>query len=512
MRVAIYSRKSIETDKGSSIKNQIEMCKEYFQRREDNVVFEVFEDEGFTGANTNRPSFQSMMHKAKNKDFDIVAVYRMDRVSRNVLDFLNFHDTLKKLDIKFVSITESFDTSTSMGQMMLLMISGFAQMERENIAQRVKDNMRELAKSGKWTGGTLPFGYITERIKENNKQATYLKADESKKSLVESIFTYYLKTQSMHQVQKWLYTNDIKWNLSTIKYILTSPVYVKANENVINYLKNFGEVFGNCDILHGLISYNRRPYTNGKHRWNDKSMFYSISRHEGIIDPSTWLEVQSIQNKNKTTPRPKQSQVSYLTGVFKCTKCGSPMTISYNHKNKDGSITYVYLCTGRKAYGSEYCNCKQIKQSLYDEEFMEQLSSYANLSFEEFVKVTKNKVVPIKRNNSNSIKKKIISNELKINNLTDKLSELSNAAAKPLMKKLEALTNENEELKKQLFLILQEETNSSQVSIKFVYNRINDFLKIFNTLSVPEKREWISSFIETIHYDSDTLYSKITFL
>lgn len=512
MRVAIYSRKSIETDKGSSIKNQIEMCKEYFERREDNVVFEIFEDEGFTGANTNRPSFQLMMHKANNKEFDIVAVYRLDRVSRNVLDFLNFHDTLKKLDIKFVSITESFDTSTSMGQMMLLMISGFAQMERENIAQRVKDNMRELAKNGKWTGGTLPFGYTTERIKENNKQATYLKANESKKEVIESIFNYYLKTQSMHQVQKWLYTNDIKWNLSTIKNILTSPVYVKANENVINYLKNFGEVFGNYDNIHGLISYNRRPYTNGKHRWNDKSMFFSVSKHEGIIDPLTWLAVQNVQNKNKTTPRPKQSQVSYLTRVLKCAKCGSSMTISYNHKNKDGSITYVYLCTGRKTYGNEYCNCRQIKQSLYDEKFLEQLTSYANLPFKEFVKVAKNKVIPIKKNNPNYIKKKIASNEFKIANLTDKLSELSNAAGKPLMKKLEILTNENEELKKQLFLMQQEETNNSEISVEFIYNRIKDFLNVFNNLSVSEKREWISSFIETICYDSDTMNSKITFL
>ncbi len=510
MRVAVYSRKSIETDKGDSIKNQIKMCKEYFSRREENVVFEIFEDEGFSGANTNRPSFQLMMKQLNN--FDAIAVYRLDRISRNVLDFLNTFEDLKKHNVKFISITENFDTESPMGKMMLLMLSGFAQMERENIAQRVKDNMRELAKSGKWTGGTVPFGFTTERVEEGTKKATYLKNDDSKNELVKNIFGYYIETQSMHQVQKWLYNNGIKWCLSTVKNILTSPIYVKVNNDIVEYLKNFGEVFGNSDNIHGIITYNRRPYTNGKHRWNDKSMFYSISKHKGIIEPSTWLKVQTIQSKSRIAPRPKESQVSYLTGVLKCAKCGAPMTISYNHKNKDGSITYVYLCTGRKSYGTEHCDCKQIKQNIYDEKFLEQLSAYANLTLEEFAKAVSSKIIPIKKSNSNLIKKEITSNGIKINNLADKLSELSNAAAVPLMKKLEMLTTGNEKLKKQLFLIQQEEMSTTSVSIEFVYNRINDFLINYDQLNINEKREWVSSFIENISYDSDTMNSKVKFL
>ncbi|WP_051115658.1 recombinase family protein [Clostridium pasteurianum] len=274
MRVAIYSRKSVETDKGDSIKNQIKMCKEYFNLRNDKVSFEVFEDEGFTGANINRPSFKLMMKQLN--DFDVVAVYRIDRISRNVLDFLNTFEEFKKYNVKFISITENFDTESPMGKMMLLMLSGFAQMERENIAQRVKDNMRELAKSGKWTGGTIPFGYITQRVEENNKKATYLKLDESRLQLIKEIFGKYIESESMRNVQKWLYFNGIKWSLSTIKNILTSPVYAKVNKNVVEYLKNFGDVFGTCDNIHGILSYNRRPYSNGKHRWNDKSMFFIL--------------------------------------------------------------------------------------------------------------------------------------------------------------------------------------------------------------------------------------------
>lgn len=510
MRVAIYSRKSIETDKGDSIKNQIQMCKEYFSRREENVVFEIFEDEGFSGANTNRPSFQLMMKQLNS--FDVIAVYRLDRISRNVLDFLNTFEDLKKYNVKFISITENFDTESPMGKMMLLMLSGFAQMERENIAQRVKDNMRELAKSGKWTGGTVPFGYTTERVEEGTKKSTYLKNDDSKNELIKNIFGYYIETQSMHQVQKWLYTNGFKWCLSTVKNILTSPVYVKVNNAIVEYLKNFGEVFGNSDSIHGIITYNRRPYTNGKHRWNDKSMFYSISKHNGIIDPSVWLKVQTIQNKSRIAPRPKESQVSYLTGVLKCAKCGSPMTVSYNHKKKDGSISYVYLCTGRKSFGSDFCNTSQVKQSIYDNKFLQQLSSFSNLTFEEFKNLVGKNDAPNNQVEVKSLEKKIKSNKLKIDNLIDKLSELSNAVGVSLMKKVNVISDENEELKINLLHIKQAELSNSNVTLEFVYEQLKNFVFIFDNLDMHQKREFIKSFLSEVRYNSDTMVSEIDFL
>lgn len=512
MKVAIYSRKSIETDKGDSINNQIKECKDYFLRRDKTVEFQEFKDEGFSGGNTNRPDFKNMMQHIKNNEFDVVAVYKLDRIARNIIDFVDTYAIFEKMNVKLISITEGFDFSTPMGRIVMMILASFAEMERTNISQRVKDNMRELAKAGKWTGGTVPFGYIAERIEENEKKATYLRLDDSKIELINNIFNYYSQTESMHQVQKWLYSNDIKWNLSTVKNILTSPVYVKANKTVIEYLKNYGEVFGIPDNLHGILSYNRRPYTNGKHRWNDKSMFYALSRHKGVIDATNWLKIQSLQDKNKINPRPKNSQVSYLTGTLKCAKCGSPMTVSYNHKNKDGSITYVYVCTGRKSFGSDFCNASQIKQSIYDSKFIKQLASFAQLPLDEFSKIVNKKVIPIKKDNSTSLKKKISSNEVKINNLTDKLSELSNAAAVPLIKKLESLTNENENLKKQLFLIQQEELNTKTLPVEFLHNRINDFLNIFNDLTIDEKREWIHSFIDTISFNSDTMHSNVKFL
>ena len=138
MKIAIYTRKSVAVERSESIQTQIEMCKKYFKGKNE---FEIFEDEGFSGGNTNRPSFKKMMSLVKLGKFDAVAVYKVDRIARNIVDFFKIFDELEKYNVKLISITEGFDPSTPSGKMMMVMLAGFADMERENIRQRVKDNI-----------------------------------------------------------------------------------------------------------------------------------------------------------------------------------------------------------------------------------------------------------------------------------------------------------------------------------------------------------------------------------
>ena len=164
---AIYSRKSKFTGKGESIENQIELCKnqlinKYGKDIENRIL--IYQDEGFTGYNTNRPEFQKMMKDIKEKKIKVVIVYRLDRISRNVSDFCNLKDELAKYDVDFMSVTENFDTSTPMGIAMLMISSVYAQLERDTIAERIRDNMYELAKTGRWLGGTTPLGYKSKKI------------------------------------------------------------------------------------------------------------------------------------------------------------------------------------------------------------------------------------------------------------------------------------------------------------------------------------------------------------
>ena len=163
--IAIYSRKSRFTGKGESVGNQVELCRSYIRSAygdscADSAV--VYEDEGFSGGNLNRPGFKQMMKAARQRQFRAVVVYRLDRISRNISDFSGLIEELNRLGIDFVSIRESFDTSSPMGRAMMYIASVFSQLERETIAERIRDNMHELAKTGRWLGGTTPTGYTSE--------------------------------------------------------------------------------------------------------------------------------------------------------------------------------------------------------------------------------------------------------------------------------------------------------------------------------------------------------------
>ena len=145
--IAIYSRKSKFTGKGESIGNQAELCKEYVrnmfgQEYGDRCV--VFEDEGFSGGNLKRPAFQQMMEAVRKRKFSAIVVYRLDRISRNINDFAGLIDELGKLEVSFISIREQFDTSMPMGRAMMYIISVFSQLERETIAERIRDNIQGM--------------------------------------------------------------------------------------------------------------------------------------------------------------------------------------------------------------------------------------------------------------------------------------------------------------------------------------------------------------------------------
>ena len=153
--VAIYSRKSKFTGKGESIENQIEMCRQYIKMHYPEIAddkIETYEDEGYSGKSIQRPQFKKMMEDCHKHKIKMIVCYRFDRVSRNIKDFAELIQELEQLKISFVSIKENFDTTSPMGRAMMFISSVFSQLERETIAERIRDNMHELAKSGRWLG------------------------------------------------------------------------------------------------------------------------------------------------------------------------------------------------------------------------------------------------------------------------------------------------------------------------------------------------------------------------
>jgi len=361
MRIAIYSRKSVETDTGESIKNQINLCKEYFNRQYDNCTFEVFQDEGFSGGNINRPSFQRMMELAKIKQFDIIAVYKIDRIARNIVDFVNTFDSLEKQGVRLVSITEGFDPSTPIGKMMMLLLASFAEMERMNIAQRIKDNMKELAKIGRWSGGTPPTGYTTVKVVEDGKKVTYLKLIEEESNNIKEMFEKYVAGQSTYQIEKDFESKGLNYPNKTIQNILNNPTYLRATEGSIKVLERQGYlVYGspnNC----GFLPYNRRPRNkNGLKETHSKNKFVGVSKHEAIIDLPLWIKVQEILKSNATDPKPRISEFTWLAGLVKC-KCGAGMYVHPGHTKKNGERNYYFRCSAKRYDSNIDCDNKFLR-------------------------------------------------------------------------------------------------------------------------------------------------------
>ena len=197
----------------------------------------------------NRPGFKNMMDAARKKRFQALIVYRLDRISRNISDFAGLIEELTRLDIDFVSIKEQFDTGTPMGRAMMYIASVFSQLERETIAERIRDNMHELAKTGRWLGGTTPTGYASETVESvspggKTKRACRLRLIPEEADKVRLIYSLYLELDSLAGTEARLMQlgiqtkNGRSFTRFSIRGILQNPVYLTADLEAYEYPKS----------------------------------------------------------------------------------------------------------------------------------------------------------------------------------------------------------------------------------------------------------------------------------
>ena len=272
----VYARKSIHMDKSESIKNQILTCKNYItstypEVSEDEI--KVYTDDGFSGKDTNRPRYELMMQDIATTKNGYLVCYKLDRVSRSISDFSSLINDLSSKNVNFVSVKEQFDTSTICGRAMMYIFAVFAQIERETTAERVKDGMMMLAKTGRWLGGNIPAGFDVGR-KENveaggtNKKSSYLKPNENMRT-VKLIYEKYLECGSAHHISSQFFDEGIKtlngvnYSHISIREILRNPVYCTADAQSFEYFSQKGcknIFFEKKDFYkkRGLTAYNRR--------------------------------------------------------------------------------------------------------------------------------------------------------------------------------------------------------------------------------------------------------------
>lgn len=269
-RCAIYTRKStedrLERDY-NSLESQREVCQAYIrsQRHKGWVEWpDVFEDAAQSGGTLIRPALQRLMDAIERGHVDVIVIYKIDRLTRSLRDFVRLVDLFDRYGVAFVSITQSFDTSDSMGRLVQNVLLTFAQFEREMIADRIRDKVAGMKKRGKWTGGAPPFGYDVVDAK--------LVVNEAEAEMVRSVFRRFVELGSYVRLKRELKDQGLRTK---------------------RYVTRDGREVGGTPVLSGMI-YNMlssRFYV-GEVPHHGESF---PGEHEPIVDRALWAEAQALR-------------------------------------------------------------------------------------------------------------------------------------------------------------------------------------------------------------------------
>lgn len=528
--IAIYSRKSKFTGKGESIGNQIELCKEYIRAHYGDDALDhlvVYEDEGFSGGNLNRPDFKRMMAAAKERKFKAIIVYRLDRISRNISDFSSLIEELARLDIAFVSIKEQFDTGSPMGRAMMYIASVFSQLERETIAERIRDNMHELAKSGRWLGGTTPTGFESEgeekvAVDGKKKKTFKLKLVPQEAEIVRMIYDLFSETNSLTMTEAELMKRRIVtrngnyFTRFSIKAILQNPVYMIADQEAYDYLtEKEADLFSDraeFDGKHGIMAYNRTDQEKGKTtQYNPvNEWIVAVGKHPGLIPGKTWVRVQEAleQNKSKAFRRPKSNE-ALLTGLLYC-RCGNRMYPKLSkRRTADGDVIFTYVCKLKERSQKSLCNNRNANGNTMDLAVVEQVKRLNDHNAEFIDQMEKSRKfytgnrVQYEEQLA-ALQKDKAEVEKKIEGLVDSLIDLGDSTAKMrVAKRIEALTAESDGLESRIqeLTALTSQHAMSDMEFDVLRQLLSVFQQNIDDMPLEQKRAAIRTVVRKVIWD-----------
>ena len=458
--VAIYARQSVDKGEQSlSIGGQIEECK---KKLGNSANFEVYQDRGFTGANTNRPEFQKMMTDIKGGRIEKVIVWKLDRISRSLLDFAKIIEVFNTYNVSFDSVVDNFDTATPMGRAMLSIVMVFAQLERETIQLRILANYHQRAEKGFYLGGPAVFGLEKIPITVGGYRTSTYKLDAKQGETLLYMFNAYANSDMSlrklaHELnQKGVLPNSgTSWEAQKLSRLMHSPTYVQSDADVYQFYKAKGAIMlspaedfnGNGLYLYGKRPTNERKYTNVK----DHNVVVAL--HEGVVDSKTWLRVQYRLEENISFGTNHSGKTTWLSGLTKCGHCGYAMS-----GNRINGKVY-FRCSHRMNTGD--CNsCPAIHAELIENhvwgKILEKVDELRGASINQ-----KNKAdIRI-----NQLRLQLIKVEESIDNLVSAIAEGNSASVKAFSERIAKLDEERTAINEQLQKITVESTTINSDTI-----------------------------------------------
>jgi len=354
VRCAVYTRKSTDENLDldfNSLDAQREAGEAYIASQKGDgwvCLPDRYDDGGYTGGNMDRPALGRLLADVEAGKVDCVAVYKVDRISRSLMDFARMMEVFDRHSVAFVSVTQHFNTATSMGRLILNVLLSFAQFEREIISERTRDKIAAARRKGKWTGGPPVLGY--DRARDN--RGSRLEINKAEAERVRAIYRMYLEEGSLlpalrslkalgwktkrYETAKGAWRGGAEFDKSALQKLLTNVVYL-------------GKVTYKGDVYEG--------------------------EHEAIVDEDLFARVQGLlrRNRNSGGMHSRNKHGALLKGLVRCRTCGCAMS---HHFATRGNKRYrYYVCIRAQKNGWNACPAPSLPAKQLEDFVVEQIKT-----------------------------------------------------------------------------------------------------------------------------------------
>jgi len=483
IRCAIYTRKS--TDEGldqafNTLDAQREAGEAYVasQRHEGWMALpQHYDDGGYTGANMDRPALQRLLADVAAGVVNCVVVYKVDRLTRSLLDFARIVEVFDKHGVTFVSVTQQFNTTASIGRLTLNILLSFAQFEREMISERTRDKMRAARRKGKFVGGNLILGYNVA------PQGGSLVVNDAEAGRVRAIFQLYLDYGALIPVVEEL--NRRGWTLKAWTTREGKPVG--------------GTCFTKSKLYNLLTNY---AYA-GKVHYEGKVV---EGEHERIVDDATFDRVQELLQRNgrKGGRTLRHKYTALLKGLVHCGTCGAGMIHTYTKK---GARLYrYYVCSKAQQQGWNQCATRSVSAPALEAAVVEQIRSIGRspaLLAEVLRKLAGNAQA-----RSDEVQRQIAQLDTELNTVSAEMAALATtastpgSAAKEALDRLADLHQRAETLEQQRSALLRESAaDGPGIDANKVQRALEQFSPLWEQMTGWEQTKLIQSLLEEVRYD-----------
>lgn len=471
MNVAIYIRVSTDeqAQEGYSISAQKERLNAFCLSQNWTIV-EYYIEDGQSAKDLNRPELNRLLNDSKQQRFNIVLVYRLDRLTRSVMDLYSLLQSFEEHNVKFKSATEVYDTTTAMGRLFITLVAALAQWERENLGERVRFGMEQMVMEGKRPGGPIPYGYgkdheivPEERLILRELRRLYMDGEG-----------FYSIARKLNQTGKL--KRGTEWSSYSVWYVLDNPYY--------------------AGMLRWGTKNDKGNYVN-RRKEDQVACIIADGEHEPIFSKEEYQEQDNEMRRRSFKGHSKKNEY-WFTGVMRCGRCGSSMTGRERvNKRKDGSKyqLFHYICANKQA--GQGCSMPMFQQPLIEHLIMEHIRSI-KLDYHELERLTD---ASIKSDPELEIAE--LAKELK--KIKDRKKKWQYAFVEDLISSSELKERNEEENSKEKFINARLEEIKNEIEplpTSITNNLMVELPEIWFHLSDLEKKQLIQTIFNKIEVDT----------